>query len=182
MRKTEKDLDFWIDRGIDIEGRKLVLDEDVDDFSVGPIIRGIATMEKRSSSPITLYINTYGGGCYDGLALYDVLRASPCEIVTVGSGKVISMGTLLMLAGDIKKAYKNTTFMWHTISHGFEGKLFETNIDVTEAKRVFDRLLDIYAERSLKPKSFWLKWLKHEDRYGDVNKATELGFVDEEIK
>lgn len=174
--------EYWVEKGIDLENRLLMLDEDIDEVAVGYVIRGIHLLEKDSLDlPITLIINTNGGSVYDGLALYDVLRSSPCEIVTVGMGKVMSMGCDLILAGDVKRAYPNTSFMWHTMSSETYGKIFELEGGVKEAQRLYDRTLNIYGERSKKPKAFWQKWLKHEDRYGDIDKAIELGFVDEMV-
>ncbi len=174
--------EFWMDKGIDLENRVLMLYEEIDETTVGYIIRGIHILERQNPDlPVTLIINTIGGSVYDGLALYDVLRASPCQIITIGIGKVMSMGCDLLLAGDVKKAYPNTTFMWHTMSSETVGKLFELEGGMKEAQRVYDQTLEIYGERSKKPKSFWQKWLKHEDRYGDIDKAIELGFVEEVI-
>lgn len=172
-------VEMWLKHGVDLQSRSIMLDDDVDDYSVGSLVRGIKVLEKLSTDqPITVYINTYGGSCYDGLALYDVLRASPCHIRTIGIGKVMSMGTWLMLAGDERLAYPNTTFMWHTLSMGTSGKLMDVEVESAEGKRLYEVLLDILASRSSQNKVFWQKWLKHVDRYGDVKKALSLGFID----
>lgn len=174
--------EYWIETGIDIRNRRLMLDEDVDSTTMGLLIRGLLAMETSNPNlPITLYVSTYGGSVYDGIALYDALRASSCEIITVGIGKIMSMGTWLMLAGDVKRAYPNATFMWHSISDEAGGKLFELETSVKDTKRIYDRLLEIYSERSKKTKAYWQQWLKYEDRYGDVSKALELGFIDEVV-
>ena len=182
-RKTPEDNHtMWLEYGIDIAGRQLVLDSDIEEDTASILLKGLYLMEKDSlDKPITVNISTTGGACYDGLGIYDALRASPCQIITVGIGKVMSMGTILMLAGDVRRAYPNTTFMWHTITAGGDGKLFEIETNANESKRIYSKMLDIYGERSSEPRSFWIKWLKQEDRYRDTLAAVELGFVHEII-
>ena len=61
-------------------------------------------------TPIKLYLSTYGGGCYDGLALYDVIEASQTPIEVVCTGKIMSMGIIVALGAKVRKGYRNTTF------------------------------------------------------------------------
>lgn len=180
-RVKHEEIDTWLTKGIDLKKRVLMIEDDIDNESVGLVIRGLHLMEELSEDPVTVLINTYGGSVYDGLGLYDVLISSPCHITTVGVGKVMSMGCDILLAGDVKKAHANTTFMWHTMSSENAGKLPDLEGGVKELKRLYDRTLDIYALRTKKSKQFWSRWLKHEDRYGDAALALSLGFIDEII-
>jgi ATP-dependent Clp protease protease subunit len=165
-----------------MENRAIHLDDDVDAVSMGLIIRGVLAMDQESAEPIHVYICTYGGTCYDGLGCYDVLRAARSPIYTYGVGKVMSMGTWLILAGDTRFAYPNTTFMWHSIGgSGVDGKLFEQDVDVNESKRLYGRLLEIYAEHTNKDKQWWRRWIRHQDQYGSAEDAKELGFITEII-
>jgi len=175
---SHDNVEFFLTHGVDVTNRILMLDEEVTEVTTGLMIRGLKMMEILDpEAPITVYINTLGGNCYDGLALYDALVHSPCEITTIGMGAIMSMGTILILAGDVRAAYPNTSFMWHTVSGGIGGKMFELDTDAAETKRLVNRLLDVYDERSNKRKPFWAKWIKHEDRYGDAELALELGFI-----
>jgi len=180
MNKTKsiENKTLWINDCVDLENRCIMLEGEVDDLIVGAIIRAIKLMEKDSNKPIDFYLNTEGGSCYDGLALYDVLSASPCEINIYALGKIMSMGTILILAGDNKYAYKNTTFMWHSVSSLTGGNVQVVENELKEMKRLYKQLIDIYVEKSNKDEKFWKKWLNSQDRYGNVDKAMELGFVD----
>ena len=57
--------------------------------------------EKEETKPVEFYINTYGGSADDMFAMYDVMRQvqQDTEIHTIGVGKVMSAGTLLLAAG-----------------------------------------------------------------------------------
>ena len=175
--------EYWLDEGIDLYGRKIMLDDDVTHLTMGKIYRAVDKMDSMNCNPIEIHISTFGGSTYDSLSLYNRLRRCRSQIVTVGTGKVMSAGTWLILAGDQRWADKDTTFMWHAIntSNPSDMRMFESVTDVAEIKRLWGRLLDIYADRTVKTKAWWNRWLQYEDRYGDAERAQELGFIDKII-
>lgn len=170
--------EYWLDKGIDIDARRLDLNDDIEDHSVGIIIRALHKLEELDPrGPIYMYVNSCGGDIYAGLALYDTMRQCSAPITVYGRGKVMSMGTIILLGGDHRFAFRNTTFMWHSASSFSEGKIFEMIGDVKETQRLFNVMMDIYAERAGNKASWWKRWLKYEDRYGDVWDAVDLGFI-----
>ncbi len=181
-KKPNESVSNWLELGVDFANRTIMLDSEVDEDSAGLAIRALHTMESQSSDPITFIISTYGGGCYEGLALYDSMRSSSCNIITIGTGKVMSMGTILMLGGDYRTAHKNTTFMFHSVTSGSEGKLFHIETDIEETKRIFNTILDIYASRTKTERAYFQRWLRFQDRYTNTEKAKELGFIQEIIE
>ena len=183
--KTDLEHDFlWLQFGIDLQSRKIMIDDDVEDWSVGWAIRAIHKMEETDATkPIHITISSYGGSVYDGLGLYDAMMATPCPIYTYGQGKIMSMATTLLLAGEERYSYKSTSFMLHSISDSsFGGKLFEVEIDANETKRLWDVLVKIYVERTkYKNEKYWKRWLRYEDKYLDREQAIEIGLVSHEI-
>lgn len=185
-KRARFDLDndlFWIECGVDLKNRKIMLDESVDEGSVGWLIRSLDTMANADQTEaIKIYLSTYGGSCYDGFALYDAIVNCPAPVHIYAMGKVMSMGTIIILAADKAFAYRNTTFMWHTIASDKDyGKMFEHITDTEELKRLWGVMTDVYGTASTEKSSWWKRWLKYEDRYGDSEKAKELGFIDEII-
>ena len=87
-------------------------------------------------TPIELYLSTYGGGCYDGLALYDVIEASQTPIEVVCTGKIMSMGIIVALGAKVRKGYRNTTFMIHQVSGVSFGMLRDMEETVAELKKI----------------------------------------------
>lgn len=173
---------FWVEYGIDIEKRRIMLDEDVDEYSVGWIIRGLRKMiDANKTEPIDIIINSYGGYCYDGLALYDFIRAcSYTKIRTHAMGKIMSMGLIIYLAGDERHSSPRASFMAHTLAGGLDGKLFEMETDLKESKRIEKVLQEIMVDRTKKTYAWWTKETKYEDRYYDKEKALTLGIVTHE--
>ncbi len=77
--------------------------------------------------PIMFYLSTYGGNADDMFALYDLMRVIRTEtpIQTVGLGKVMSAGVLLLAAGSKGHRYvgKNCRVMIHAVMGGNAGSL-----------------------------------------------------------
>lgn len=80
------------------------------DAVVGEIGKGAQT--------VYLLLSTPGGSVRDGMALYNILRGLPCEIVTHNTANVDSIGNVLFLAGKKRYAAPNATFMFHGV--GFD--------------------------------------------------------------
>ena len=181
VAKSEKfdNTKYWIEHGIDIENRRIMLDEDVNEHSVGWVIRAMLRMiDANKTEPIDIYVNSYGGYCYDGFALYDFIRAcSYTTIRTHASGKIMSMGLSIYLAGDERYSSPRSTFMAHSVSGGTAGKLYEITTDTRETKRLHDNNLDILEDRTKKTLAWWKKEIQYEDQYYDKKKALTLGIV-----
>lgn len=171
---------FWIEYGIDLENRRVMLDEDVDEYSVGWIIRGIKKMvDIDDVKPIDVYINSYGGSIYDGLALYDELEALHYLTVrTHASGKIMSMAFILFMVGDERYCRPRATFMHHEGYDSIEGRRTHILNEAEELKRIDKICREIVAEKCPKKTLTW--WREHEkyvNRYYDYKKAKQLGIV-----
>jgi ATP-dependent Clp protease protease subunit len=170
---------FYIEYGIDIDSRKVMLDEDVDEYSVGWIIRGIEKMlEIDNEKEINITINSYGGYVYDGLALYDFIESLPVNVKTHGTGKIMSCGLIIFLAGDERTCSKRAKFMAHSISGGIAGKLYEMKIDTKETEELHKELLQILADKTNKTYAWWKKEIEYKDRYYNQEQAKKLAIID----
>lgn len=170
----------WLTMGIDLESRRIQLDMEVSDVMASLVIRALLKMGDISNEPIEIYLSSYGGEIYSGLAIYDAIRASPCDVVIYANGKIMSAGTIIYLAGDVRIAAKHTTFMMHSASSGAEGKIKDMEIDVQEGKRLNGVILDILAERTKMKKNWWYRKILSHDSYFDVNQAKEWGLISQE--
>ena len=180
-KKIDETAEFWITYGIDLKKRRIYLDEEVDEFSMGWINRAIMLMvDLDDKAPIEVYINCFGGSVYDGLGLYDILSNINVPIHTYCVGSAMSMALLLFLAGDVRVATPNSTFMAHSLSAGMGGKLSEMKVDMKESERLHKVLVKILADNTLKSEKWWEAEIKHEDKYYDVKRAKELGIIIEE--
>ena len=81
---------------------------DVTEEKVAEVIHGLLYLDhiyshskEEKRKPIDFYVSTYGGSADDMFSLYDVMRnvKKRNEIHTVGMGKVMSAGVLILAAG-----------------------------------------------------------------------------------
>ena len=102
---------------------------------------------EESAEPITIYINSCGGSVTEALAIYDVLQCAPCEIFTVGLGKVHSAAVTVLLSApaDNRSAFPNTEFMSHDISWKSDGPRAYLRDRVDQLERTVSQLVAVYT-------------------------------------
>ena len=159
---------------------------DVQEDKVAEIIHAmlylneINKLEKKPDKkrPIDFYLSTYGGSADDMFALYDVMRVirQETEIHTLGLGKVMSAGVLLLAGGTKgkRRIAKNCRVMIHSVAAGNHGNLqdltneleaisdlqkmytnclvAETNMTKSDIKEMLNRNVNVYlsAEEAVK--------------------------------
>ena len=66
--------------------------------------------------PIKLFINSFGGEVYSGLAIVDTIKQSKTPVHTISLGASMSMGFWIYLAGHKRYVGEHATLMFHDIS------------------------------------------------------------------
>lgn len=104
-----------------------------------------------SKSPITMYINSPGGGVYDGLAIYDTMQYVSCPISTMCTGLAASMASVLLCAGEKGERYAlpHSRVMIHQPLGG-TGYAQASDIEITcnEILKLKDELYQIISDHS----------------------------------
>ena len=106
------------------ENRELFINYDIDDDLVEcayDVIRWNREdvdipIDKRK--PIKIFINSNGGCLNSVQVLIDTLKLSKTHVITIGMGKVLSAGFLLLLAGHKRYCFENTEGLLHSGSFG----------------------------------------------------------------
>lgn len=171
---------FWIQYGVDLEKRRVMIDEEVDEISVGWIIRGVRKMiDIDDTSPIDVYVNSYGGVCYDGFALFDFLESLDyVKVRTWAIGKVMSMGFAVFMVGDERRAYPRARFMHHEVASWVPySKTSTVKIEYEEMQHLEKQLGEILGDRTQKDSSWWANYGRYTDKYFDPERAYELGVL-----
>ena len=135
----------------EMESRTMLLQGNLDEEKAGELLSGFLALAdlkpprgtlkdgEMPYDPITLYISTYGGSADEMFGLFDIMNITKkrCIIETIGMGKVMSAGTLLLAAGTKghRKIGKNCRVMLHQVSAGAFGPLFNmtTEIDAIQS-------------------------------------------------
>jgi len=94
--------------------------------------------DKETYKPFECYISTHGGTAVDMFAVYDMMRIirEDCEIHTIGIGKVMSAGVLLLAAGTKgkRKIGANCRVMIHSVSSHHAGSLHELKTELADVE------------------------------------------------
>jgi ATP-dependent Clp protease protease subunit len=132
MARVDKDhIDKFFEYGVDVQGRTIWLgsydyDENgggsgVDHVMAERLIKAIYLLDRAAPTgdkPIKILLNTPGGDTYQGMAMYDAIKACNNHVVMIGMGEVCSMGAYLMQAADERVLAPHCVFMFH---EGMEG-------------------------------------------------------------
>ena len=187
---TQTDKEVRTMGGVYINDRSIMLSDDVTEENVGLIMNTIIKINQEDSikeevyndyirEPISLYINTNGGLCYDALGLADVIFTSQTPVYTFALGKCMSAGLTIFLAGEKRYCMKNTTFMFHNLSHTISG-MYGTLLDAMEEDMRLEELMnDWIMSRCKITKKMVSDCTKEKtNMYIDSNTAKKLGIVD----
>jgi len=140
----------------------------------------------ETKQPIEVIVSTYGGAALEMFAIYDVMRMirQENEIQTLGLGKVMSAGVLLLAAGTKGKRRigKNCRVMIHSVIGGQHGPVFNLENEMEEVKWIQERYIDSLIEETDMTKGYVKKLLARKvNVYLTAEQAVELGIADEII-
>lgn len=134
--------------------------------------------------PVEMMISTHGGSASDMFAIYDVMKLlqdSGMEVQTVGIGKVMSAGVLLLAAGTPGKRSigKHCRVMIHGVSSGAGGMVESIDNELEEIKLIEDQYITALAENTAMTKRYIKNRLKKRlNVYIGAEEAVELGIAD----
>lgn len=139
---------------------------------------------KYSRLPIEFYLNTHGGSASDMFAIYDMMRSvkKECEIHTVGLGKIMSAGVLILAAGTKGKRRigANSRVMIHSVLGGSEGPLFNLENEMAEIRSIQEKYTKaLIKETHLTPKLMKDLLERHVNIYLTAEEAVKYGIADE---
>ena len=166
---------------------------DVNEEKIAEIIHSVLffnEMNRQSppenQKPITFYLSTYGGNADDMFAMYDMMRIvrEHTEIHTVGLGKVMSAGVLMLAAGTKGHRYigKNCRVMIHAVMGGNHGSLHNMMNEMEAIEQLQDMYCDaLIAETKLTRVKLKKMLERKVNVYLSAEEAVELGIADEII-
>ncbi len=136
--------------------------------------------------PIEFYISTYGGSADDMFALYDIMRQvkKTTEIHTIGMGKVMSAGVLLLAAGTKgkRKIGKYCRVMIHSVMGGSHGSLPNLANEMEAMQQIqADYVEALVSETNMTKKQLKKLLERKVNVYLSAEEAVELGIADEII-
>lgn len=166
---------------------KLFFHGDVEEEHVRDIQYEIAAMHHnlKKSTPITLYLSSFGGDCYAGLALISTIqeiRRAGRQVNVHIQGCAMSMGSLIAQVADLRTIEPQAWFMIHEVSTWIpRSRSSEIRDEADALERLEQRLFGLYAARTGKPVEYWRRLFHRKDVYLAADEALNLGLVDEVV-
>lgn len=115
----------------------------------GVTSRTVATaLRSAGANPVTVLINSPGGNFFEGLAIYNLLRAHPAAVTVQIIGIAASAASFVAMAGDTIQIAKAGMMMVHNTQWVAVGDRHDMQ-STFETMVVFDETLrDLYADRT----------------------------------
>lgn len=147
---------------------------------------------EEGDNEIDIKLHCPGGDCIEGWAIYDALRNSGKTISATIEGECSSMATIILLAAPKERRFgfenarlciHNPAFDWLELCsnerltadeiNNLKAKLTAQELSLREEQ---NKILNLYVERTGADREE-LQSLMNEDKYVDMARATELGFI-----
>lgn len=165
---------------------------DVTETSFKTAVERIFTLaEQDSTKPIHFIIDSFGGEVDEALAIHDAIRIIGTPVHTVGLGKIMSAGCLILASGarDHRTMAKHSRLMYHEGKEFHHGNVWEQKRFIAEFERQekdFDRVVAELTGRTFEEVVALYKTgdgtrIQGVDKYMTATQAKSFGFVDEVI-
>ena len=176
--------------------RTIGLYGDVEEEKVAEVIAGLLSLhylgkpdlaeegeEQEVGKPIDMYVSTYGGSADDMASLVDVMNVvkKDCAIRTIGIGKVMSAGVLILASGTKGERLigKNCRVMIHSVIAGNAGSLHNLENELQEVKKMQEVYLDSLVEATSMTKKQLKSFMRRKTNvYLTAEEAIKHGIAD----
>lgn len=125
----------------------------------------IRRLEGLSLDPITIWVNTPGGDVNSMFTFHDLVRASPCEVITIGIGQVCSAGVLMLACGNKRMVMPSCILMSHRGDEGISGKLEELKAQLNVSMWQEQHWASLMASYTDKDEKYWFQLGKKEAQW-----------------
>ncbi|WP_100487209.1 ATP-dependent Clp endopeptidase proteolytic subunit ClpP [Sporolactobacillus pectinivorans] len=164
-----------------LKDRIIMLGTAIDDNVANAVVAQLLFLAAEDSEKdISLYINSPGGSITAGMAIYDTMQFIKPKVSTICIGMAASMGSFLLMAGEIGKRYAlpNSEIMIHQPSGGMQGQASDMEIHAKRILYIREKLNHIYAERTGQPYEVIARDTDR-DNFMSAEEAKKYGLIDD---
>jgi ATP-dependent Clp endopeptidase proteolytic subunit ClpP len=111
---------------------------------------------------ISLHINSPGGDVFDGLAIYNMLKTHPAQVVVDIDGLAASIASIISMSGDTIRMAENAMMMIHDPQGFAMGNATEMQRTAALLDTVKGNLVDTYHSRTGQAKESIGAWMTDE--------------------
>ena len=137
----------------------------------------VRELQGIDAETIHLRINSPGGDVFDGLAIFNALRAHSAKIIVHIDGLAASMASIIALTGNEVRMAENAFFMVHhpwafTLGNAADHRKRAELLD-----KIAGSLIDTYVQASGAEKDQVVSWMDDETWF-TAEEAVDAGFAD----
>ena len=170
------------------EMRSLAIFGEIDEERAADVCVGLLMLsnaqKEEQLAPIDFYVSTYGGNADDKFSIFDIMNMvkANCEIHTIGIGKVMSAGVLLLANGTPgkRKVAKHCRIMIHSCNAGSVGDIHNLKNEMSAIQHQQDQYINALVQVSSLTKRQLTRLLDRKvNVYLTAEEAIEYGIADE---
>lgn len=172
------------------EQRSIMLVGEIDEEKSADLISALLVLSQQipagedRAPDIKIYVSTYGGSADEMFSIYDVMNYCKqfCDIETIGLGKVMSAGTLILATGTKgkRKIGKHCRVMIHSVNGGSIGELHNLENEMEQMKGLQDNYIQcLSSETEMTKRQIQSLINRKVNVYLSANEAIEKGLADE---
>ena len=151
----------------------------IDEPALARIVDALTTASANKVQTVHLALQTNGGGIGEGVALYNLFRALPNELVIYNVGLVASIGVIAYLGAKRRKTSAHARFMIHRTQTNTQWANTQTVKAFAESAVLSDKTTEAILRKHIDmPENKWTHF-DHYDLYLSADEAVKFGIANE---
>lgn len=144
----------------------------------------VKELQELDVETIKVHINSYGGDVSEGLAIYNTLKNSKAEIVTICDGFACSAASVIFMAGDVRIVNEASLLMIHNPWTWASGNADDFRKQAEDLDKIAQASVNAYMSK-VNINEEELKQLLNDETWLTAQECVDMGFatvigVDEE--
>lgn len=144
----------------------------------------VKELQELDVETIKVHINSYGGDVSEGLAIYNTLKNSKAEIVTICDGFACSAASVIFMAGDVRIVNEASLLMIHNPWTWASGNADDFRKQAEDLDKIAQASVNAYMSK-VNISEEELKQLLNDETWLTAQECVDMGFatvigVDEE--
>lgn len=183
---NDSDINIFHSLNIHVPTRTIYMGQETNHSMAESFIKNLHILEAISKDSIVVIMNNIGGDELDGMAIYDAIRHSPCEIIIKVAGNAMSMGSVILQAADYRCMYQHAKFMMHygsVLNLDYNSQHVKNSYKWIDESKKFDKIMEkiLLDKINKKIPSFSLSQLRKMldfDTILTAEEALQYNFID----
>jgi len=145
------------------------------------LVKVLSSVEESDEDTIKIYINSFGGDLFAGIAIYSFLKHCNKKIITINTAIVASSAILIFLAGEFRSCYNTSFFMFHEWTNSCQVPMRDIMKEASNCNWLMEEGKNIYRKELLLEDSDIERIVQVERRYVYPDEAERIKLVHEVI-